>query len=562
MKWFKNLKIRTKLMLGFALVLLFMGGVGLTGYRSIFNIERNLHAIFTVRLPSTDLLLQIDRDLQQLLVAERSMIFSNTKSDTFKQLLNDYEQNLKQAQERWEKFKALPITAEERPIIDNYDKAHAEWMKVSRKVVEGRVMDTREGRRLSLDLTLGEAMHKFETMRNNIDKLTELNLDIATAENKAASATYHKAMVSLASIIALGVGAGILLAVFISRAITGPVNAAVTGLKDIAHGDGDLTKRLDIASEDEVGELAKWFNTFIEKLQGIIKEMAGSVETLASSSTELSAISEQMTQSITNVSEKSQTVSTAAEEMNANMNNVAASMEQTSTNTTLVASSAEEMSATIGEIAHSAENARSVSDDAANKASSASGNMDKLGVAANAIGKVIETITEISEQVNLLALNATIEAARAGEAGKGFAVVANEIKELAKQTAAATQDIKDKIEAIQGTTSVTVSQITEITGVIKNVNDVVSGIATAVEEQSAATREIVNNVTQASQGIQEVNENVNQSSLVSSEISKDISNVSVSMNEMTGSSNQVSLSAQELSNLSENLKRMVDQFRF
>jgi methyl-accepting chemotaxis protein len=75
--------------------------------------------------------------------------------------------------------------------------------------------------------------------------------------------------------------------------------------------------------------------------------------------------------------------------------------------------------------------------------------MDQLGAAANSIGKVIETITDISEQVNLLALNATIEAARAGEAGKGFAVVANEIKELAKQTAAATQDIKEKIGAFR-----------------------------------------------------------------------------------------------------------------
>ncbi len=490
------------------------------------------------------------------------MIFANAKSDAFKQLLNDYEQNLNQAKERWEKYKALPVTAEEIPLIEKYDKAHAEWMDVSRKVVEGRVKDTREGRRLSLDLTLGEAMQKFETMRDNIDQLTELNFKIAAAENKAAKVTYNKTMLLLASIITLGVAAGILLAIFISRAITRPVNAAVSGLKDIAQGEGDLTKRLEIASDDEVGELARWFNTFMEKLQSIIKEMAGSVETLSSSSTELSAISEQMTQSIMNVSEKSQTVSTSAEEMNANMNNVAASMEQTSTNTHMVASSAEEMSATIGEIAQSAENARVISDDAAHKASSASAKMDELGDAANAIGKVIETITDISEQVNLLALNATIEAARAGEAGKGFAVVANEIKELAKQTSAATQDIKDKIEAIQGTTSITVGQITEITEVIKNANEVVSGIATAVEEQSSATREIVSNVTQASQGIQEVNENVNQSASVSTEISKDISNVSVSMNEMTASSNQVSISAQELSILSENLKRMTDQFKF
>ena len=333
-----------------------------------------------------------------------------------------------------------------------------------------------------------------------------------------------------------------------SRSIVRPINAAVEGLKDIAQGEGDLTMRLEDSGKDEVGELARWFNTFIEKLQGIIKDISSGVETLSSSSTELSAISEQMSQGVTNASEKSNTVAAAAEEMSANMNNVAAAMEESSTNTNMVALAAKEMSATIGEIAQNAEKARSISDEATHKASSASTNMDQLGDAANAIGKVIETITDISEQVNLLALNATIEAARAGEAGKGFAVVANEIKELAKQTAAATQDIKEKIEDIQGTTSMTVGQIGEITEVITNVNDVVATIATAVEEQSAATKDIAENVAQASQGIQEVNENVNQSSTVLGEISEDIAGVSMSMNEMSTSSSQVNLSARNCRN--------------
>jgi methyl-accepting chemotaxis protein len=353
----------------------------------------------------------------------------------------------------------------------------------------------------------------------------------------------------------------IALCLVIARGIVKALKEMIASFQDIAEGEGDLTKRITIHSKDEIAELAGWFNTFLEKLQGIIRQIAGGVDTLSSSSTELSAISEQMRQGTQSASEKANTVAAATEEMSANMTNVAAAMEQSATNTNMVATASEEMSATISEIAQNAEKARGISDEAARKSADASTNMDQLGTAADAIGKVVEAITEISEQVNLLALNATIEAARAGEAGKGFAVVANEIKELAKQTADASQDIKEKIGAIQGTTETTVGQISEITSVINAVNEVVATIATAVEEQSTATKEVADNVAQASRGIQEVNENVNQSSSVSTEISSDIAGVSASMDEMASGSEQVKVSAGELSELSENLKQMVDQFK-
>lgn len=354
--------------------------------------------------------------------------------------------------------------------------------------------------------------------------------------------------------------AGIVLIISI-RNIVRPINAAVAGLKDIAQGEGDLTMRLQVSSRDEVGELAKWFNVFIEKLQHIIKDVSTGVHTLSSSSTELTQISEQMNQGSQQASNKSNTVAVAAEEMSTNMNNVAAAMEQSATNTNMVATASEEMSSTIGEIAQNAEKARFISANAARKSSEASDNINELGESATSIGKVIETITEISEQVNLLALNATIEAARAGESGRGFAVVANEIKDLAKQTAAATYDIKDKVGNIQNTTTKTVEQITEINTVINDVHEVVGSIATAVEEQTAATAEITGNVSQMAQGISEVNENVNQSSVVATDIAKEITDVSAISNEMLTSSSQVSTSAHELSSLAEQLNQMVGQFK-
>jgi len=123
MKWFKNLKVGHRLIFGFSIMILFMGIIGFTGYNSVENINNKLANIFSVQLPSINYLIQADRDLQQLLVAERSMIFANAKSDVFKTLIKDYEENLKQADERWEKYKSLSSSPEEKAIVPKYEKA-------------------------------------------------------------------------------------------------------------------------------------------------------------------------------------------------------------------------------------------------------------------------------------------------------------------------------------------------------------------------------------------------------------------------------------------------------
>jgi methyl-accepting chemotaxis protein len=353
----------------------------------------------------------------------------------------------------------------------------------------------------------------------------------------------------------------IALCLFIALGIVRALKEMVVGFRDIAEGEGDLTKRIAIQSKDEIAELAGWFNTFLAKLQEMVRKIADNSTHVDRSSTDLSEIASMMSHGAGETSSRADNVSAAAEEMTTSLNNVAAAMEQSSTNTSMVATAAEEMTATINEIAQNAEKARSISDRAVHKAGETSSQMDGLGQAAQGIGKVVETITEISEQVNLLALNATIEAARAGEAGKGFAVVANEIKELAKQTSAATLEIKEKIDNIQDSTSGTVKGINEITDVINSVNEIVGTIATAVEEQSAATREIANNIAQASQGIQEVNENVNQSSTVAAEISSDITVVNQSSSEIANSSDQVKVSADDLKRMAAELNTIVKRFR-
>lgn len=347
----------------------------------------------------------------------------------------------------------------------------------------------------------------------------------------------------------------------LTRSICKNINNAVEAMRDVAEGEADLTKRLNISKKDEIGTLAHYFNVFLDKLQEMVRQIKDNANSINTSSTDLSDVAVQVSDNSEETSSRSNMVATAAEEMNSNINNIAAAMEESSTNINMVASAAEEMSSTINDISVNAEKAQLISGQAVEKASEVSVKMENLGEAAIGIGKVLETITEISEQVNLLALNATIEAARAGDAGKGFAVVANEIKDLAKQTSEAASEIRGKIEAIQASTKDNIAGIDETSGVINEINGLIDFIAGAVSEQSQATQEIATNIAQASQGIQEVNENVNQSSSVAGEISQDIAIVDSSAKNITNNSSQLKINAENLNKMATQLNSVASGFK-
>ncbi len=405
-------------------------------------------------------------------------------------------------------------------------------------------------------------MEKFDPLAESLTKkindlektqVRELDESMKNIEMKIASGQKINIILSVVILVI-----SIVLVYLITSGIRTNVNKILVFADGLAKGD--FTLSIDVKSQDEMGQIAISLNNMKVQLGDLIKNIINGNKTLSSSSTELSVISRQMLGGAEQTSEKANVVAAAAEEMSSNMNSVAAASEQASTNVNVVSAATEEMTATINEIAQNSGKASSITGEAVNQTRNASDKVNELGSAAQDIGKVVETITNISEQVNLLALNATIEAARAGEAGKGFAVVANEIKELANQTADATQEIKGKIEAIQNTTAGTVTEIEQILIVINDVNDIVSTIATAVEEQSITTKEIAENVAQAAQGIQEVNENVVQGSSVAHEIAKDIADVSQAATEMSSGSEQVNLSAEDLSKLAEQLNELVKEF--
>jgi len=349
---------------------------------------------------------------------------------------------------------------------------------------------------------------------------------------------------SLGILAAIG---GLLLVSLLARSVTRPILGVARMLEDIASGEGDLTRRLHYAKQDELGQLAGWFNRFLDKLQPIIGEVKRSVQDARNTADQSAEIASQTSSGMEQQYRQVDQAATASHEMSATAQDVARSAAQAAQ----AARDADEATRQGLKVIDQTTNSI---DQLANDMNTAMAQVEGLATSSGKIGSVLEVIRTIAEQTNLLALNAAIEAARAGEAGRGFAVVADEVRNLARRTQESVEETRLVIEHLQNGTQEVVSSISNNH---RQAQDSVEHVSQAV----TALRQIGDAVSVISDMNLQIASAAEEQSAVAEEINHNVASIRDVTESLSGQASESARTSRSLNNLANQQQALMDQFR-
>ncbi|MBH3426235.1 HAMP domain-containing protein [Pseudomonas alkylphenolica] len=361
-------------------------------------------------------------------------------------------------------------------------------------------------------------------------------------DQRNAQGTWLELLLGVAAAIA-----GLLLVWLTARGVTRPILGVASMLKDIASGEGDLTRRLDYARKDELGELAGWFNRFLDKLQPVIADVKRSVQDARGTADQAAAIASQTSAGMQQQYREVDQVATASNEMSATAQDVARSAAQAADAARGADLATREGLTVIGRTT-------SAIDALAVDMSSAMAQVEGLAANSEQIGSVLEVIRSIAEQTNLLALNAAIEAARAGEAGRGFAVVADEVRNLARRTQDSVEEIRQVIEGLQRGTRDVVSSMS-------NSYQQAQGSVEQVEQAVAALRQIGESVSVITDMNLQIASAAEEQSAVAEEINTNVATIRDVTESLSGQAQESAQVSQALNRLANHQQGLMQQFR-
>lgn len=351
-------------------------------------------------------------------------------------------------------------------------------------------------------------------------------------------------MMATVPLVLVGIG---LFVLALRLLLTKPLGEMVKMLQDIATGEGDLTRRLNLQRSDEIGKMGHWFDVFISRIHDTICQVSSSTHEVASAATEIAASSEEIAGGAREQHTQIQQVSAAIEEMSASVVEVARKSGQAAQTAAGSGQSAEDGS---GVVNQTIEGMRGITEAVESSAAS----VIELGKRGQQIGEIIDVINDIADQTNLLALNAAIEAARAGEHGRGFAVVADEVRKLADRTTKATDEIAESIQSIQSETDEAVNRMKSGTDEVRRGMDLASEAGSSLELIVASSQEVSSMISSIAAAAEE-------QSAAAEEVSRNVEGISSVTRQTTEGVQQAASAANDLSRKSEELQGLIGQFR-